>query len=77
MYCGDCGKVCSQKLVDMGIGPYEFWGRPGFDTNKQWVSDCCESTVFEDEELGHQADDPDPEADRADYLYDRMREEGY
>ena len=42
VYCGNCGNVCEQKLVDMGLGPYEFQGRVGFDSNKQWVSSCCE-----------------------------------
>ena len=76
MYCGGCGNVCEQKLVDMGIGPYEFQGRVGFDSNKQWVSSCCEETVYENEDLTIEEDEPDPEADRADYLYDRQREEG-
>ena len=62
--------------VDQGIGPYEFWGRKGFDSNLQWVSNCCEAQVYENEDLTIEDDDyPDPEAARADDLYDRRREE--
>ena len=75
MYCKGCGKVCEQKLVDFGVGKYEFWGRVGFDTDKRYVSDCCEETVYENEDLTIEEDNPDPEADRADYLYDMRREE--
>jgi len=58
----------------MGIGPYEFWGRVGVDTDPQWVSDCCWYTVYENEDLTIEDDDfPDPEADRADAMYDDRR----
>lgn len=73
MYCGSCGDPCDQTLVDMGIGPYEFWGTPGHDVNKCWVSDCCEATVYESEALYIEADDPDPEAEKADQRYDDER----
>lgn len=74
-YCGNCGKVCEMVQRDMGIGPYEFWGRKGFDSDLQWVSECCEATVYENEDLTIEDDDyPDPEADRGDYLYDLSRE---
>ena len=76
MYCGDCKNECDFALIDFGIGPYEFWGRLGVDKDKRWVSDCCESEVFQDEDLKIQEDDPDPEADRADYLYDLRKENG-
>ena len=77
MYCGECGKHCDQVEFDFGIGPYEFWGRRGVDTNQQWVSDCCEAKVFEDEDLRVEEDEPDLEADRADYLNDMRREESW
>jgi len=75
MYCGDCRNECDQVLVDMGIGHYEFWGRRGVDTCKQWVSNCCEAIVYHDEALTIEEDNvPDPEADRADAQYDEERE---
>lgn len=60
MYCGECGKPCHQDLVDFGIGPGEYWGTPFVDRNEQWVSDCCEATVFDDEELTIETDPPEP-----------------
>ena len=74
MYCGGCGEPCDMIEVDKGIGPYEYWGTPGRDVNKCWVSDCCEETVYENRDLTIESDDyPDPEADRADEMYNDRR----
>ena len=45
--CEYCGQVADGAFVDLGIGPYECRGTPGFDTNVQWVSRCCEATLLE------------------------------
>lgn len=46
-YCSDCGEPCEGKWEDIGIGPYEFWGRRGNDV--QWVeqSTCCEGEILD------------------------------
>lgn len=53
--CASCGRVCKPTVVNFGIGPYEFWGQRGVDSNKQVVSDCCEDEIL-----------PPPEVDDVD-----------
>jgi hypothetical protein len=50
-YCGNCGQPCQIEWVDDGHGQTEFWGIPGFDTNRCPTSDCCEDLVFTDASL--------------------------
>ena len=50
-FCEDCGQPCRAKLIDVGIGAYEYWGDKSVDSNKVWASDCCEASVFQDAEL--------------------------
>jgi len=45
-YCDNCSQPCNGTLVDLGIGAYEYWGQKGVDTNVQYVSECCESSVM-------------------------------
>ena len=45
--CLDCGEPANLQLVDFGIGPYEFWGRTGWDRDIQLATDCCESMQYE------------------------------
>lgn len=45
-YCGGCGNPCSTKIIDDGIGGYEFWGSKGYDSQKWVGSDCCEDTLY-------------------------------
>ena len=48
MKCENCGEPCEVVTVDMGIGPYEYWGARGNDVRLAEVSDCCEDNVIED-----------------------------
>ena len=50
-YCSECYAPCFGHTVDFGIGPYEFWGQRGNDTNKQWVSQCCDATIVDEMEM--------------------------
>lgn len=45
--CARCGKPCDVLLVDVGIGPYEYWGSRGIDKQIIEVSGCCEATLLE------------------------------
>ena len=49
-YCGQCKKECSVRVVDEGIGAYEFWGSRGVDSHKVVVSNCCDAEVFENKD---------------------------
>lgn len=60
-FCGACGEPCNAEFVDFGIGPYECHGHTGVDTRIEWVSDCCESDVYEDEERHCPAEPPSPD----------------
>lgn len=58
-FCGECGKGCRVEKIDFGIGPYEFWGQKCTDSDKRWVSNCCEAPTFEDKELTIEIDGSD------------------
>ena len=42
MICDCCGHEAEPVKVDMGIGPYEFWGARGVHHDYQTVTKCCE-----------------------------------
>jgi hypothetical protein len=46
-WCSECGKECDGKVIDDGIGPYEFWGSKYVDHDYKVVSSCCEGEVLE------------------------------
>ena len=48
--CSECHEECTAVDVDFGIGAYEYWGAPGFDSNVQTVSNCCEADFEETDE---------------------------
>jgi len=50
--CKACNRECQVITVDFGIGAYEYWGAPGYDSRPEQVSDCCEADYYnpEDEE---------------------------
>jgi len=50
MKCENCGEPCEVITVDVGIGPYEYWGARGNDVRLAEVSDCCEDNVVEDDD---------------------------
>jgi len=78
-YCGECKNECGVHAEDFGIGSYEAWGAKGFDSRMGLSSDCCDGEVFEDEECTIESDYNEwafeEAACRADYEYDRMRDD--
>lgn len=46
IYCSECSEPCGVKLVDIGIGPYEFWGSRCNDVEWVELSTCCEGQVL-------------------------------
>jgi hypothetical protein len=50
-YCGSCGKECSFKTVDNGIGGYEFWGQRGVHCDYALETSCCGEVPFLDTSL--------------------------
>ncbi len=74
-WCGSCKEECDAHVIDDGIGHYEFWGRPGFDSKDVAVSSCCDYAVFDDPECMIETDvgdltEGDPDAER-DYKLER------
>lgn len=61
--CPECGEPCNVVTADNGIGSYEYWGAPGFDSQPFPASDCCEAEI-EDAEL------PEPD-------YESLRDEDH
>jgi len=45
--CDCCGEACSAVPVDVGIGPYEYWGARGNHVDIQLLSPCCDAEVVE------------------------------
>jgi len=41
--CSRCKQHTAFRLVDHGIGSYEFWGERGTHHDYQWESECCEA----------------------------------
>lgn len=50
-YCAECRQECRAVVMDFGAGKLDVGGRTVYDSRKALVSDCCESELFEDEEL--------------------------
>lgn len=75
--CSDCKQPCTPVGIDRGIGPFEFWGAKGFDSQPDVGSDCCEAMVLTYGCCEYTLDDynRDHYDDRADYEYDRRRDE--
>ena len=77
-YCGECSQECTVHTENDGIGSYEAWGAKFRDTHIVLRSDCCDGTVFENEELTEEADagayEQDQEDARGDYEYECRRD---
>jgi len=57
-FCSECGKKDPEfKIVDMGIGSYEFWGSRGRDVRPTVVTNCCGGVVVDG--LGNERAMPD------------------
>ena len=65
--CPDCGKPCSPKKCDSGLGPIEVWGAKSFDSQPYTGSDCCDAELED-------ADAWEADADRGDYEYDQQKD---
>lgn len=55
--CQECGEPCRAHAVNMGIGPYEYWGQRGNDVRMEVVSTCCDAPLLDDD--GKEVDEPD------------------
>lgn len=44
--CSACKEPCTVKIIDNGIGSYEYWGAKGRDIQLEAVSDCCEAPAY-------------------------------
>jgi hypothetical protein len=49
--CSACDKECEEVVVDFGIGAYEYWGAPGYDSRPALVSNCCEADCYHPEDI--------------------------
>ena len=75
MYCGECGQECAYRVIDEGIGPYEFWGQKCVDHSYVVVSNCCDAPVYTDSALTCPYDYWDYEQEYYDEKCDRAYEE--
>lgn len=51
--CTCCGLPAEPKLIDTGIGAYEFWGSKGNDVHTEKVSKCCEAGLVPNTSQSH------------------------
>ncbi len=68
--CEACKESCIVGIVDFGIGPYEFWGAPGYDSRPAAVSACCEAPAVDEEgrDISQWDIKDEMECAKADYL---------
>ena len=43
--CSECCEPCEAKVMDTGIGAYEYWGSKEVDSRKETLSTCCNAKV--------------------------------
>ena len=43
--CPSCNRKAYLTVIDEGIGPYEFWGMPGWHHDYRVVTECCNAYV--------------------------------
>jgi len=46
--CESCGNDCIAKVVDNGIGSYEYWGSWGTDVRLAVESNCCDADCIDE-----------------------------
>ena len=65
-YCDSCGEENPHfKIVDEGIGAYEFWGARGTDVDLQVATECCESGIVD--KFGREKEMPSVDSVKSDY----------
>jgi hypothetical protein len=47
--CSDCHEPCEAKIVDLGIGRFEYWGSKEVDSQPTTVSTCCGAQVVKNQ----------------------------
>lgn len=53
-WCEGCGEECHSKYLDTGIGPYDYWGATGIDSQPALVSNCCEAPIHTNPNLNNE-----------------------
>lgn len=48
--CSDCQQPCECRIIDEGIGSYEYWGAVGHDSRPTLVSSCCGAICMNESE---------------------------
>ena len=74
VFCTGCNCWTELTYTDVGIGPYEFWGMPGNDTQIVLVTKCCEGDAYRDSPLCSLCEDAD--VDEPGQICQPCREEG-
>jgi len=47
-WCSECKEECEAKVIDNGIGVYEYGSERAVDVRLDTVSDCCEAEVLKE-----------------------------
>lgn len=51
VFCSFCRNKCDFKIVNEGIGHYEYWGAPGYDEKLAVVSTCCQERCLDENNI--------------------------
>ena len=46
--CSDCGQPAPGTWINIGIGPYEYWGSRETHTDWRWASKCCGAELLDE-----------------------------
>ena len=47
VWCNECKEETTSTMVDIGIGPYEFWGHRSVHTDYRELTVCCHAEFQE------------------------------
>lgn len=75
IFCSFCRNPCSYKIVNEGIGPYEYWGAPGNDKQLAVVSKCCRERCVDEHDMEITPDEIRKYEEYLKYENDMLRDE--
>lgn len=74
-FCVECRDECHGSWEDFGAGWMDYGSTRVKEERWAYVSTCCEAEVIKAGRLYDGPTDEEQEADRADHLYDQMRDD--
>lgn len=51
IFCSFCRNPCQYRVINEGIGSYEYWGSHGYDEQLVVVSKCCGEACIDENNM--------------------------